>query len=393
MIILLACMLCFLLISLIIVRVFAGNSLTLKGTLAMVTYSGLPIPGWYKDFVLNVDRSYVGLPELSLDPDDRPDMLSLYEQTVYGKTPSDGFETAFEVISQAEAFNGKAEQQTVRITVFNGHDSFSADMLVLFPKDADNHGFFIGETFSPNSEALKNTEWPYEFILDNGYGVATMCYRDWAEDNAATFRGGVLRLFDDSSLSAYSAWAFGISRGTDYLLTLPNVDANRIASAGHSRLARVSLWASACDGRIALATGSCGGGLLRSPVMSRITSSGSSNHWFTPAYLDYENRDSELPVDMHTLYALTAGRHLFISIGENDLASDPVSMFDALQLAKTVWRDGYKTEVIPDCSYFDLPPDTPVMSEGVGVIIHSGGHEMNLTDWKAYLAYMDEYVS
>ena len=59
------------------------------------------------------------------------------------------------------------------------------------------------------------------------------------------YRSGVLRLFDDSSLSAYSAWAFGISRGTDYLLTLPNVDANRIASAGHSRLARVSLWASA----------------------------------------------------------------------------------------------------------------------------------------------------
>ena len=382
----------FVLMSLITIRAFVGDSLTMNGTLAMASYGGFELPDWYKNLVLNVDRSYAGLPELSPNPDDRAEMLALYEQTMYGKTPTDGFETSFEVIESTSAFSGKAEKQTVRITVQNSRGIFSADMLVLLPVNADHVPVFIGENFSGNEEALEKAEWPFEQIIESGFGVATMYYGDWAADDTATYRDGVLRLFNDDSLSAYTAWAFGISRGIDYLETLPNVDTHRIASVGHSRLARVSLWAGACDERIVLVTGSCGGGLLRSDVMGRITSDGTSNHWYTPAYLTYENRDNELPVDMHTLFALAAGRHLFISIGENDLASDPVSMYDALQIAKTVWRDGYGMEVIPDGSYYDVPFDTPIMSEALGVNVHSGGHKFAESDWQAYMDYMNGYV-
>ena len=382
----------FVLMSVITIRVFVGDSLTMKGTLAMASYGGFELPDWYKEFVLDVDRTYASLPALSSDPMDREKMLTLYEQYVYGKTPVDGFETNFEVVKQSDAFGGKAERQTVRITVSNNRGSFSSDMLIFLPKSSGRVPVFVGENFSGNSTMLKGEEWPVEMIIDNGFGVATTCYSDWAPDDTATFRDGVLQLFDDDSLSAYSAWAFGISRVIDYLETLPNVDTQRIASVGHSRLARVSLWAGACDERIALVTGSCGGGLLRSDVMGRITSDGTSNHWYTPAYLTYEGRDDELPVDMHTLFALAANRHLFISIGENDLASDPVSMYDALQIAKAVWRDGYGMDVIPDGSYYDMRFDTSVMSESMGVNVHSGGHKFAENDWQVYMIYMNEYV-
>ena len=392
-IVLLSAIVIFAAVSLITIHAFVGDSLSLQGTLAMASYGGFELPGWYKNLVLNVDRTYPGLPQLSADPADRTDMLELYETCMYGKTPTDGFSTSFELLSSEKVFSGKAEKQTVSISVSNEKGTFSADMIVLLPEGVETIPVFIGENFSGNDKAFESSEWPFEELLNNGFGVATLCYKDWAQDETASYRDGVLQLFEDDTLSAYSAWAFAISRGIDYLETLPNVDMDRITSVGHSRLARVSLWAGACDERIALVTGSCGGGLLRSPVMGRITSDGTSNHWYTPAYLQYENRDEELPVDMHTLYALAAGRHLFISIGENDLASDPVSMYDALQLAKAVWRDGYQMEVIPDGSYYDVPLDTPVMSEAVGVNIHSGGHKFDLSDWQSYIAYINRYMA
>ena len=50
-------------------------------------------------------------------------------------------------------------------------------------------------------------------------------------------------------------------------------------------------------------------------------------------------------------------------------------------------------EVIPDGSYYDVPLDTPVMSEAVGVNIHSGGHKFDLSDWQSYIAYINRYMA
>ena len=391
-IIVLALIAAFLAFSLITIRFFVGDSLTLQGTLAMVGYGGFQLPEWYKNLVLNVDRSYPGLPQLPTDPARRGDMLADYEKYMYGRTPTEGFDTGFEVISSEEVFSGRGEKRTVRITVSNDRGSFSANMLLVLPKGAKNRPVFIGETFSELDKAFEGSEWPFEMLIDRGYAAAALYYGDWAPDDPETYRTGVLRLFEDDTLSAYSAWAFGISRGIDYLESRQEINSARIASAGHSRLARVSLWAGACDGRIALATGSCGGGLLRSPVMGRITSDGTDKHWYTPEHLAFEGRDKELPVDMHTLYALMAGRHLFISMGENDLASDPVSMYDALQRAKAVFSEGYGQGVIPDGDYYDLPYDTPFTSEGMGFVIHSGGHKLTEEDWENYIAYMEAVV-
>ena len=60
----------FLAFSLIAIRAFVGDSLSLQGTLAMASYGGFELPDWYKNIVLNVDRSYPGLPDLSTDPPD-----------------------------------------------------------------------------------------------------------------------------------------------------------------------------------------------------------------------------------------------------------------------------------------------------------------------------------
>ena len=203
----------------------------------------------------------------------------------------------------------------------------------------------------------------------------------------------MLKLFPEETCTAFSAWAFGIMRGIDYLEQIEQVDPNAIGTAGHSRLARVSLWAGACDPRIDLVTASCGGGLVRSPLFAKIDTDGTSNHWFTPAYYSYEGRDQELPVDIHMLYALIADRNLYISIGQQDLASDPKATWDALQEAKVVWKDIYHKEVIPDSTYEKVTPDQPVFSEGVAVHVHDEGHLMTTEDWQHYITYMKTFVN
>mgnify|MGYP002512655646 FL=1 len=422
-IVLLAAVIVFLGFSYGMIRYFVGDTLSFKGILSMVSYGGFDLPEGFRNFVLDVDRSYPGLPELLVNeagdavgtPDQyearREEMLSLYETYMYGVTPADGFDTAFTVVESGTALNGKAERQQIRITVSNEHGSSDAMLLVYTPANAENYGMFVGLNFSGNTavwndEAIlpssaqdsvgergsESGSWPVDLIIESGYGLATMYYGDWAEDNQETYLDQVLRLFPEENCTAFSAWAFGIMRGIDYLAQLEQVDMDAIGTAGHSRLARVSLWAGACDERIDLVTASCGGGLVRSPLFAKIDTDGTSGHWFTDDYFAYEGRDEELPVDIHMLYALIADRNLYISIGQQDLASDPKATWDALQKAKVVWQNIYGIEVIPDGTYEDVIPDLPVFSEGIAVHVHSDGHLLTAADWQNYIAYMDNFV-
>ena len=95
-------------------------------------------------------------------------------------------------------------------------------------------------------------------------------------------------------------------------------------------------------------------------------------------------------MDMNVLYALAAPRRLYVSMGSGDLAADPFSMVDMLQDAKKVWKDVYGMEVIDDFSYYDLVRGEAVMSEGVGLHVHQGGHKMDAGDWEKYVDYMDD---
>ncbi len=408
--------------SVFMIKKFTGDSLSIRGMMAMAGYGGFDLPDWYCRLVLGNSHEYPGLPEILTDgagkavetEEDyekrRLELLEAYEKNMYGKTPAEGFETSFEVVESGDALDGKAMRQQVKITVTTEKGSCDAMLLLYLPKSDDSRGVFVGENFGGNtmiwtdgeilpSVTQENAEhasadsadlWPVEDIVGRGYGVATMCYLDWGADDKDTYRERLLCLFDDEDTTAFSAWAFGISRAVDYLSTLDGVDMENIASVGHSRLARVSLWAGACDERISLVTASCGGGSVRSEVSGRIMDDGNSSHWFSKTYFTYENRDEEFPVDMNVLYALAAPRRLYVSMGSGDLAADPFSMVDMLQDAKKVWKDVYGMEVIDDFSYYDLVRGEAVMSEGVGLHVHQGGHKMDAGDWEKYVDYMDD---
>ena len=111
--------------------------------------------------------------------------------------------------------------------------------------------------------------WALEQSIDRGYAVATFYNGDIDPDDKEK-RAGIRPFLVESKADAASgrstatimAWAWGISRVVDYLVSNKDLDAKRIAVVGHSRLGKTALVAAAFDERIALAIphqAGCGG--------------------------------------------------------------------------------------------------------------------------------------
>lgn len=122
---------------------------------------------------------------------------------------------------------------------------------------------------------------------------------------------------------ARRAWA--ASRCVDYLHTLPEIDAGKIAVAGHSRNGKVALMAAALDPRIAAvvssSSGQCGActyRLFAEPHMAESIEllTRENPDWVHPRLRFFAGREDRLPIDQHELIALIAPRGCLIATAQ-----------------------------------------------------------------------------
>jgi len=179
----------------------------------------------------------------------------------------------------------------------------------------------------------------------------------------------------------------------DYFMTDRDIDGERVALMGHSRLGKTALWAGANDPRfvmvIANESGCMGAAVSRRKYgedVEYITST--FPHWFVDRLRSFADREEDLPVDQHMLLSLIAPRPLYVASAENDRWSDPEGEFLGLLHTREVYGL-YGLEVTAE----DEMPEIRQPVEGIaGYHIREGVHDVTTYDWEQFLNFADIYL-
>jgi len=240
-----------------------------------------------------------------------------------------------------------------------------------------------------------------DMLIKAGWGYAMISPASIQADNGAGLTRGIIGLSNHGrprrpdDWGALRAWAWGASRGLDYLETDAAVDARRVGIEGVSRYGKAALVAMAFEPRFAMAlVGSSGEGGAKlhrrnfGEAVENLTGSG-EYHWMAGNFLKYGARESsfgamtagDLPVDAHELIALCAPRLTLISYGIPEKGDakwlDQRGSFMAAVAAGPVFRllgakdlgisDDYLTEKMP-------PVNQGLLDGQLAWRQHDGGH-------------------
>jgi len=332
----------------------------------------------------------------------RPELLALFEEHVYGKTPGSFDSLKFMVTNEkADAMEGKAHLKEIKITAWNKGNSISFPVVLFIPNKRNKPApvfLLINNRSSRNTDPTrveKSTFWPAELLIDSGYAIAAFHHGDVAPDRKDSYQNGVLahlfpaELEKDNGMKAIGVWAWAASRVMDYFKTDKAIDFNKVALVGHSRGGKTALWAAAQDQRFAMVFSSCSGStgtsLARRKYGETISLINKQfGYWFNNNYKKYSNDVNSLPVDQHMLIGLIAPRPVYTTNATEDRWADPYGSFLSLVNAKPVYDLYGKKVVFPK----DMPAvNSPIINSAMGYHFREGKHDLNVYDWTNFIRF------
>ena len=345
----------------------------------------------------------------------KPELLEAFTREMYGRMPESvkWFETKV-LETRKDALEGLATRKRVAIYLNKEH-SVWIDLMVYTPNGVKQCPMFLGINFwgndrctleedvkAPSADEARRygiynsyprgynaRRWPLEMILRRGYGVAFFYRSDVEPDFDDTNNLGVQRIYPREAgkgmcaadqWGSISAWAWGLSRAMDYLVTDTDVNPQRVAVMGHSRLGKTALWAGANDPRFAMVVANdsgCGGAALSRRNFGETVTliNRSFPHWFCDNFKKYGGHEEYLPFDQHELIALCAPRPVCIGSASKDFNADPEGERLSLENAKPVYElfgEGF--------------------SDRLQYHRREGGHDILPEDWQYYLDHADKYM-
>ena len=285
----------------------------------------------------------------------RPEIIEDFEKEVLGRIPKSVPEVTWEITQTSEAKAGDYPVIGKQLIGHVDNSSFPAisvdiQMILVTPADAKGpvpvmmmlgFGILPGAPVPPEYERFIFDPPPgsdppaTEQLLADGWGYAYINPYTVQADNGAGLTKGIIGLANKGKprkpddWGALRAWAWGASRGLDYLETDKAVDAAKVGIEGVSRFGKAALVTMAFDTRFAVVlVGSSGEGGAKlhrrnfGEAVENLTGSG-EYHWMAGNFLKYGAAEAgfgsmnpgDIPVDAHELIALCAPRPTFISYG------------------------------------------------------------------------------
>ncbi len=353
----------------------------------------------------------------------KPELKALFEHYMYGRAPI----SPLEVVAKVDridngALAGKATKKEITLA-FGPEGTPPIRLLLYIPNGPrDRVPVFVGMNFYGNHTVVNDPSiwlptvwvpnktagakenraveegrgyqaetWNVAKVIDRGYALATFYCGDVAPDHPG-HEDGVHPYYPGYDWGTVSAWAWGLSRAADYLVTDAKIDRTKIAVVGHSRLGKAAIVAGAFDDRFAVVIphqAGCGGtapsrGKVGEPV-SRINTA--FPHWFNAAFKRFGEQTEKLPFDQNGLAAMVAPRALLFSNAEDDTWANPEGQFEVLKAAEPVYRllgAGGLTST--------TRPESGKLSAGtLGYAIRPGKHAMTPEDWGFFLDFADKH--
>jgi (4-O-methyl)-D-glucuronate---lignin esterase len=376
----------------------------------------------------------------------RPEIVEDFEREVVGRVPTHVPKVTWQVIATTETAVGGYPVVGRQLAGHVDNASYPAiavdiQMIVVTPADVQGPvpvmmmfggrslpglpGFPLppgfggrgGRGFPPLPPATEAP--PTEQLIADGWGWVSISPTSVQPDNGAGLTKGIIGLVNKEQprkpddWGALRAWAWGASRGLDYLETDKTIDAKRVGIEGVSRYGKAALVAMAFDRRFAaVLVGSSGEGGAKlhrrnfGEAVENLTGSG-EYHWMAGNFLKYGAAEAtfgsrnagDIPVDAHQLIGLCAPRPTFISYGVPEKGDakwlDQQGSYMAAIAAQPVFRllgvkdlgksDDYLREKMP-------PVNTSLVDGHLAWRQHDGGHTDG-PNWKYFIPWADRLLA
>jgi hypothetical protein len=277
----------------------------------------------------------------------RPEIVEDFERDVYGRVPRNVPAVMWQVrqtVNTAVAGVPVVAKQLVGHVDNAASPAMSVDIQMALVTPANARGpvpvlmMFGNGALPPSPPPADPPTGPasaVQHLIAAGWGYASISPASIQADNGAGLTRGIIGLVNKGQArrpddwGALRAWAWGASRGLDYLQTDPVVDIKHVGIEGVSRYGKAALVAAAFESRFAMVlVGSSGEGGAKlhrrnfGEAVENLTGAG-EYHWMAGNFLKYGTAEStfgsktaaDLPVDSHELIALVAPRWVFVSYG------------------------------------------------------------------------------
>ncbi len=331
---------------------------------------------------------------------ERGEILHLFEENVYGKLPSEPIETNYEILEEKKhVLDGMATRKALNITLKRDSRQKIVKVSIYIPNHVTKPvPAFLGV---PNAWlGYKKSLWPVKHVIQRGYGLITTKFQDFARvyDD---FSNSIHSLFyqegqekpRDNEWGVIGAWAWALIQIMNYFEIDSDIDQNRIAILGHSRMGKAALWAGANDERFSMVisnnSGCCGAALFRRKIGETIIKANECfPSWYCSNFKKYNGREFQLPLDQHMLIALIAPRPIYIASGLTDIWADPIGEFLSAKYADCV----YNLLDSSGLGAISLPKVNMPLMNRIGYHLASGGHKMSLYNWDRFMDFADKYL-